>query len=102
MRGSRPQLPPKRSVTTTSACIAEAITLVSQPPVRDALAFLGSVVGAKALIRVFEKLEESGVMDRVRSLQCIRCFVHARRRRHRMPPTGLPLTLPFSQQKHRS
>lgn len=47
------------------AALSEVAVAVQQPVVRDALAFLGSVIGARLLIRFFQLLEASGVVDQV-------------------------------------
>jgi hypothetical protein len=62
--------PARRSQTTTPrASLDAALGLITDTPLRDVLAFAGSVVGAKLLVAIFEQLESSGVIDKVRKVE---------------------------------
>jgi len=57
----------KRQTTAPAAStVSDAITLLQESPLRDAGAFVFSIVGAKVLIKIFDKMEETGIIDRVR------------------------------------
>lgn len=60
----------KRHFTRASIVNDAVITLVEQPPLRDALAFVGAAAASKLLIKTFEKLEHEQVIDKVLT-QCV-------------------------------
>jgi hypothetical protein len=57
------RLPPRRQAIRPQAALQEAWLAVQQPPLRDGLAFVGSVIGARLLIRVFQFFESRGAID---------------------------------------
>jgi phytol kinase len=58
----------KRISVLPHASLGEALALVrDNPPLRDGLAFVGSALGSKLLVGIFEYFEAAGYMDQVRS-----------------------------------
>ena len=48
-----------------ASAFAQALHVIVDTPVRDALAVGGSVIGARVLVGIFEYLEEIGAVDKV-------------------------------------
>lgn len=82
----------RTSLQVSSSLAETAIAVVVDTPVRDFLAVSGSIVGAKALVGIFEYLEESGVVDKVSS--CSICVFLLSTLTHTPLQTHTPLNTP--------
>lgn len=62
---SKQRISRKRTYTAPSASITDAAVLLQDSPLRDVFAFVFSIIGARVLIKIFDKLEEMQIIDRV-------------------------------------
>lgn len=66
----------KRRCAAARASLSEALAIVTDTPLRDAVAVVFAIVGARALVKIFEGLEKAGFMERVRPRSSDRGICH--------------------------